>query len=126
MRLILLDCHQVLSVYLPLVSMYNMILVLDYRSKDFQDYPDLYLSLYLMPQIMFVCTCAHDTVFNICLLIRFIDTRCLLVHTTWPHFMYSLGNFLTTLDLHVQILQFKACEFSMLLIRVRNRSVDYQ
>jgi len=30
---------------------------------------------------------------------------CLLVHATWFHLTYSLGCFLTTLDLHVQILK---------------------
>ena len=31
---------------------------------------------------------------------------CLLVHATWLNFTYSLGCFLTTMDLHVQISEF--------------------
>jgi len=46
---------------------------------------------------------------------------CLLVHATWPHFTYSLGSFLTTLDLHVQISELRVCGFSLLLIRVAQR-----
>ena len=53
---------------------------------------------------------------------------CLLVHATWIYLMYSLGSFMTTLNLHVQILKFRACGFSLLLLRVaqqkRGLSVD--
>ena len=38
---------------------------------------------------------------------HFLIHVCFPVHTTWLHFTYSLGYFLTTLDLHAQIPEFE-------------------
>jgi len=81
--------------------------------------PYLYLSFYLMPQIMIECACAHDTVFDICLLIGFIDTRVFACARHLASFYILAGLPLTTMDLHVQIQSLERVNF-LLLIRVHN------
>ena len=46
------------------------------------------LSLYLLLSV-----CAHDTIFNACLWVRFIDTRVLSLHAIWHSPYHSLGSF---------------------------------
>jgi len=48
---------------LPLILMRNMILVLDYRSKDLQIYPD-YINWILMTLLILTIRCRHDLDFN--------------------------------------------------------------
>ena len=63
-----------------------------------------------------VCLCPrHD--FNACLWFRFIDTRVLVPARHLAFITSLIGKFLTLLDLHIQILELEACEFSQLLIR---------
>ena len=57
----------------------------------------LYISL-LDASFMFMCACAHDTVFNI----RVLVLACHLAVIT-----ALIGEFLTPLDLHVQILELR-------------------
>jgi len=60
-------------------------------------------------------------IFNICFSIRFIDTD---VPDYARHLAFIIplvGEFLTLLDLHVQIPEFEACGFSQLLIRDAQR-----
>ena len=60
---------------------------------------------------------AHDTIFHACFWFEFIDTP-VLVPARHLAFITSLvGEFLTPLDPHLQILKFGACGFSRLLIR---------
>ena len=50
-----------------------------------------------MPYCMLVYACAHDTIFDICLFDTDLSIQvCLRVYTTWLHFTYLLGYFLTT------------------------------
>ena len=79
----------------------------------------LYISS-LDASFMFGCVCSRHG-FQCILLIQIIDT-CVLVPTRYFAFITPLvGEFLTPLDLRVQILELRACELSWLLIRVAQR-----
>jgi len=53
---------------------------------------------------------------------RFSVHVCLLVHTTWFHFTYSLDCFLKTLNLHVQILELAPRQTPLLWTRLISES----
>jgi len=70
---------------------------------------------------LFMCACAHDTVFNAYLWIQ-------IYRYTSSYLCMPLGirnttrwGVLTLLNPHVQVLELEACEFSMLLIRDAQR-----
>ena len=102
-------CHYyIIVVYILLYHLYSILpLSYPYLIIPWVSLLDITCYLFLAPH-----ACAHDTVFNAYLWFRFIDTRVLIYAHHLAFITPLVRKFMTSLDLHVQILEFGACGFS--------------